>query len=177
MKKIIILFSLMIFNIGYAQKYIDTLYNFKVQNEKLIWQKVYDLKTDNPKSNFIKSVISNIKKTDLQEFEETLTFEIKDDEIDFKKYGGKWGNTAIFVQYPQNYLVVVEFKDKRYRVTIKSITVDFTEPGAGTTELTDLVVKRKVGKIKNREILTKALSYYDKHFDSKFLIKNEKDEW
>lgn len=90
--------------------------------------------------------------------------------------GGKWGNTALFVQYPQNYLVIVDFKDKRYRVTIKSIESDSSMAGVGKLELSSIVIKRKMGKIKNNKTNSKALKYYDLHFIEKFEIKNKKDE-
>lgn len=176
MKKLILLFSLTLSQFVFAQKYLDTLYGFKLDNSKLIWQKVYRA-NNKTKVKFKTSVLTNINKQNLQEYDNLISFEVKGDNIDFKKYGGKWGNTPTFVQYPQNYLVIAEFKDNRYRITVKSVFVDYSTAGLGKTELSEIVIKRSKGKIKNNSLNKKSLKYYDLHFSSIFNIKTKKDDW
>jgi len=168
MKKITLLLILLTSTI-YSQKYIDTLYNFRLNENKIIWQKVFETKEKDLQNTFRKKVITNIKLENLQEIDNIISFSVIEDIIDFKKYGGKWGSTAIFVQYPNNYLVVIDFKHQKYRVTIKAISLK-SEIQYMATDLKDYVIKKN--KIKNSKTNNKGLNYYNKHFIAKFTLKN-----
>lgn len=91
MKKVFLISTILFGQFIFGQKYLDTLYNFKIENGELIWQKVFSSENDNVKDLFIKSVVTNIKKKDLQELDKTISFEVIGDEVDFKKYGGEMG--------------------------------------------------------------------------------------
>lgn len=176
-KKIIcflILYSLASIS-SHGQKYIDTLYSFKIEDSKLIWQKIYKSKT-NAKKGFKLSVLSSVNKRNLIELDNVISFEVSEDKFDYRKYGGKWGNTPIYAQRPMRYLVVVEFKPNKYRVTLKSIEIIFP-PNIGNSYLQDIVVKRKINKIKNNSTHKKPLQYYDLHFSSQFLVDKKKVGW
>lgn len=160
----------------YGQNSIDTIYNFKIEKTELIWQKVYKSEVDS-KELFKKEVVSSLRGQNLQEFENRISFVITNDKIDFKRLGGKWGNTPSYVQVPQNYLVIVDFKPSKYRVTIKSIETDFSAVGMGKNLLSELVVKRRNSKFRGSESHKRALKYYDLYFQSKFEIKQKKDNW
>lgn len=160
----------------------DTLYSFRIENKELIWQKVYETKYENDGlvTAFKTSVISNMKKDNLQEVGNRITFEVNGDQVDFKKYGGKWGNTGIFVQYPINYLVQIDFKENRYRVTIKDIVVDFTAARLGTNELTEIVCRKQNTEFAKSKTVINGMVYYDKHLDNYFQFEkiiDENDDW
>jgi len=173
MKKLTIVIILIASN-TFSQKYIDTLYHFKVEKNDITWQKVFENSLPDLQKTFIKQTMTNLKFDSLQEIDETISFSVKDDIVDFKKYGGKWGTTAIFIQYPINYLVVIDFKENKYRVTIKSINLK-SEIRYMATDLNDYILKQ--GKIKNTNTLNTGLSYYDQHFTEKFTITTKKDDW
>ncbi len=161
-----------------SQKYLDTLEGFKFEGDELVWQKVFDsIKHNDTQRLFKKSAITNLKKNNLLEIDSTITFEVNNDEIEFRKYGGKWGNTPIFVQYPQDYLVIAEFKKGKYRITIKSIESDMSEAGAGKSELNDLLHVTKNKQFRNNKYNKKVLRYYNLTFISRYKIKIEKDDW
>lgn len=172
MKKIILLFF--ISTSIYSQKYLDNLYNFKIEKNKLVWQKVFNIKTT--KKSFVKQTITNLKYENLQELDNTISFSVYNDIIDFKKYGGKAMFTTFHVQEPKEYLVVIDFKEDKYRVTIKQITVDYVNSLKTKAPLDELIIKNN--KIKNSKRNRKDLMYYQKHFIEKFTItETKKEDW
>jgi len=174
MKKIIILFLLITGSV-HSQKLVDSLFTFKVVDNEIIWQKIFTSEVESLQNTFRKQVVTNLQLENLQEIGSTMSFVVKDEKINFKKYGGTWGGTAIYLQHPQSFLVVIDFKDNRYRVTIKSIKVDFTSVNLGVDKLDDIILKK--GKFKNTKYVKKSLSYYHRHFTEKFTLKQKNDDW
>lgn len=182
MKKIILLF--LFAQIPVLAQDIEpvTKYNFELANGELFWQKVFEPNLENEDliSSFRLNVISTINIENLQELDNRLTFIVLDDKIDFKSYGGSWGNTAIFVQYPIKYLVMVDFKEKRYRVTVKNIFSDMREVGFSLTEMDDIFAKKNKTIFRTSETVVKGIEYFHLHFLNKFdisKIKNDNDKW
>ena len=175
MKKITLVLTLLTSTI-FSQKYIDTLYNFKVIDGNIIWQKVIESEEKNLQETFRKKVITNIKFEDFQEVDNIISFNVVDDIINFKKYGGKLMFTSFHVQEPKNYHVVIDFKENKYRITIKQITVNFENTGLGKSKIEDFVTKKN--KIKNSKTTRKDLNYYQKHFLEKFSLAEKTDnDW
>ena len=174
MKKLSIIFFLITSSVS-SQKLLDSLYTFKVVDNEIVWQKVFTSDVKDLQNAFRKQVVASLQLENLQEIGSTISFVVKDEKIDFKKYGGTWGGTAIFLQYPQNFLVVIDFKDNRYRVTIKSIKVDFSSANLGIDKLDEIILKK--GKFKNTKYMKKSLSYYHRHFTEKFTLKQKNDDW
>ncbi|AOW18422.1 hypothetical protein LPB03_13580 [Polaribacter vadi] len=151
----------------------DTL-NFKVTENSLIWNKVYNQENDKLLTYFKKTVISNLKTDNLQEVENRLSFEIREDNVNTKKYGGTWGNTLIPLKYPLHYLVLIDFKENKYRVTVKSIKANYGMQ-LGFVEFSDVVVRKE--QIKNKKIIIRGLGFLNQHFSEKFTITEKKDDW
>lgn len=155
-------------------KHIDSSY-FKVEDNKLVWQKVFNIEKKDLMNYFTKQVISNISKDNLQKIDNRISFEIKKDIIDYKKYGGTWGNTLTHLKVPINYLVVIDFKENRYRITINSIKSIFGGI-VGVLELNDVALKK--GVFNKQKIVVRGLKYLNIHFVKKFLIKDKiKEDW
>ena len=174
MKKLTIVLLLLTSSV-FGQKLVDSLYTFKVVDSEIVWQKIFTSDEDDLQNTFRKQVVTNLQLENLQEIGSTMSFVVKDEKIEFKKYGGTWGGTAIFLQYPQNFLVVIDFKDNRHRVTIKSIKVDFSSANLGIDKLDEIILKK--GKFKNTKYMKKSLSYYHRHFTEKFTLKHKNDDW
>tara|TARA_R110001632_G_scaffold137804_2_gene253430 strand:- start:18634 stop:19158 length:525 start_codon:yes stop_codon:yes gene_type:complete len=174
MKKILLLLLLTSASV-YSQKYVDSIYNFKIEEGNIIWQKVFKSDVKELQKTFIKKTITNIKLENLQEIDQTISFNVVDDMIDFKKYGGKTMTTSFHVLGPKNYLVVIDFKEKKYRVTIKQISIDLRSNRLGISTFEDLFYRKK--KIKNTKTSQKDLKYYHRHFIEKFTITDKKDDW
>jgi hypothetical protein len=175
MKKLTIIL-LLLTSSAFGQKLVDSLFTFKVMDNEVIWQKIFTSEVEDLQNAFKKEVVTNMQLENLQEIGNTISFNVKGENIDFKKYGGTWGGTAIFLQYPQNFLVVIDFKDNRYRVSVKSIKIDFSSSGVdGINNLEDYILKK--GKFKNTKYLKKMLGYCHRHYTSKFTIKVKNDDW
>jgi hypothetical protein len=182
MKKLSLIIVLLYGPLSFSQDSELKLFDFILASQELIWQHVYksDLEKEELKNLYINNVLSSMSKNNLNQFEDRITFEIEGDKVNFKKYGGTWGSTAIFVQYPQNYLVVIDLKDKKYRVTIKDIKTDYRAANQGFSDLAITVTKKRKTEFKDANGATMGLRYIHKHFLNKFdmkQIKKEADEW
>lgn len=166
---------------GFSQlKQTDT--NFFIENNKVIWQKIYELPNTNADSIykiFQKKVLINLKTQNQQYLDNILNFEIVDDLVNYKKYGGTNMGTAMYAQYFFNYLAVVEFKENKYRVTIKEINIDNKSSFSRDKGLLEeYITKRKNSEFVTNSIAVRGLTYIDKHLTEKFSIPaDKKDNW
>ena len=155
-------------------EHIDSSY-FKIKDGKLIWQKVFLKDNKDLIGHFSKQVISNISKDNLQQVGNRMSFEIKEDKVEYKKYGGTWSNTLAHLNVPISYLVVIDFKENKYRVTISFIK-SFFGLNIGYLHLSDVSLKN--GSLTKKKIVLRGLRFLNVHFVKKFLIvNNEKDDW
>ena len=104
MKKLTIIL-LLLTSSAFGQKLVDSLFTFKVMDNEVIWQKIFTSEVEDLQNAFKKEVVTNMQLENLQEIGNTISFNVKGENIDFKKYGGTWGGTAIFLQYPQTLLL------------------------------------------------------------------------
>ena len=101
--------------------------DFYLENNKMYWEHTYEVlskSTDDLIKYFQKEVLINIKQDNFQIIDNTISFEVNDDKVNFKKYGGTAMGTAFIAQLFMKYLVVIDFKDNKYRVTVKDIFLD-----------------------------------------------------
>ena len=185
MKKILTLLLILFLAKAYSQESKDYNYeNFKLENKELKWQKVFE--TQLTVTELIKSfrlnVLQNLSTDNLQEFENRISFTVNGDEVNYTEYGGARSNTVMFAIYPIDYFVVIDFKNYKYRVTIKKIFVDFTSAniGLGKSDLKEFITKKKSTTFSTRTSVKKGASYYNYHFLDGFNInsvKKENDEW
>ncbi|QOD60617.1 hypothetical protein H9I45_14955 [Polaribacter haliotis] len=160
---------------GFSQKYVDTLYNFKVDKGNIVWQKVFENKdTLDLKTNFKEKSLINFNTNNLKETENTISFSIENDKINHQKYGGSAMFSAFYIQQVNHYNVSIDFKEKKYRVTIKNF-VSGTLNNNKSLRLEQYVVKNN--KIKRTKINIKNLNYYQKYFTDKFTIYSNKEDW
>lgn len=151
----------------------DTL-NFKITESGLIWSKIYKKENDRLLTYFKKTVISNLKIYNLQEVENRLSFEVRDDNINTKKYGGTCENTLIPLKFPLYYLVLIDFKENKYRAIVKSIKVNYGIQ-IGFMQFSDIVTRK--GEIKNKNIIIRGLDFFNQHLTQKFTTLEEKEDW
>jgi hypothetical protein len=174
MKKIIIIVLLVTTNL-YSQKYVDSLYNFKTENGNIFWQKVFETKEEDSKKQFKDKLFLDLKTKDLKETEKKITFNIENESINFKKYGGKSLFTAFYIQQTNNHVVKIDFKEHKYRVTITNLTSATMNTGV-RMNLEEYVVRKN--QIKTAKTHKKGLKIYDKHFTEKFTIKETtQNDW
>jgi len=175
MKKIILLL-LISFN-GFSQiKHPET--DFNLFEQKMYWEHIYNVpgkKVDELMIYFQKEVAQSLSKNNLQIIDNTLSFAVNNDHVDYKKYGGSSMGTAIFVNYPIDYVVAVDFKDEKYKIIVKEIIVVDNQNNGGISfsgELTEYFTKKKKSIFATSSYMNTNISYYDKYFLDKFTIKN-----
>lgn len=182
MKKIVLLL-LMGFS-GFSQiKFPNT--EFYLENGKVYWQHVYQTpgkKVDDLMKYFQKEVLVNIKLDNFQIIDNTISFTINDDKINFKKYGGTTMGTVMFVQDYYKYLVVIDFKEEKYRITIKDIFIDNKFNGSihSSGFLEEYITKKKNTLFSTNNLVAVGMGYNDKYFLEKFQINTTeslKKEW
>jgi hypothetical protein len=168
MKKLILLF-LVCCN-GFSQtKQAET--DFYLNNNKMYWQHVYETQNKSPDDlikYFQKEVINNFKQDNFQIIDNTISFEINDDKVNFKKYGGTAMGTAFLAQMYMKYLVVIDFKENKYRVTVKEIFLDNKINMSG--DISEFCTKKSTTAFMTGSTIVTGLTYDHKHFLEKFDI-------
>ena len=123
-------------------------------------------------SQIQKLLTSNISKTkDLTDFNmtnEIITAKIKNAYVDYKKYGGKWGNTSAFLNHPFFGDISIIWKDQKYRVTVTNMYFDVAR--LGIMKLSDLATKKKGTELGESNILIRSLQYIDNYLSDLFKI-------
>ena len=135
--------------------------NFLIENNQVVWQKIYE--TELSKESLVNKIRTNGKFENINVTENGLTAEIKDLSIDYKGYGESEMSTPMYLSRSAvKVFCMVEFKDKKYRVTFKNIKF---------IQKYDDVLS-KMGEV--NEIETFALSKKNTEFKSSFLKKPSK---
>ncbi len=155
---------------------------YKVENRAVTYVTVYDLqgKTQQDIKNLaIKAFSTNPKLSITQASisEDQISGTISNFAIDYRKYGFKWGNMAVWALHPAFADFIVQFKDGRYRVIIKAIKT-VVNPNLSFEFNSDFATKENtLGGINNK---TAQRGYYSfgKSMDELFQINQTKDaEW
>lgn len=128
--------------------------NFSIKNGVLIWQKIYD--TELSKEQLIHAIRSSGDFSNISVYKDNLIAEISELSLSHKEYnaiaGVKAPHYAIH-KYLKSY-VVIDFKENRYRVTIKSIKFtpkDFSlEFGSRIFEAEEIFLDSTTGNFNNR---------------------------
>lgn len=172
MKRLLFIFLFFTANF-YSQKYVDKLYNFKLDEGKIIWQKIYNNTTFTNLDKHIKS----------SEFLKPLTLidsTFKGRSTNTKKRVVR--NNPYFATFGFDAFITIEFKENRYRVTAKDIVFDGPTINLyGVEEKQNYPLQLNVikkGKIKNSKRFNNTLQKLDSILNSKFIVKTiKKDDW
>ena len=159
--------------LGYAQ-----LENFILEKGQVYFQKTYQL--DSMNSNKVERALTlNVPKLkdvfDFSKAGDVITAKIKDATIDYKKYGGKWGNTSAFLNHPFFGDVSIVWKDNKYRVSVNNIY--FNVAGFGIIKCSDFFTKNKGEEFNSTKIFLSSVQYMDRHLSELFMVdvKNNED--
>lgn len=181
MKKTIF-FTWLIFAFVFNLKAQNTFNNFSPEDNKLIWQKVFETKLD------FNQLTDKIKESGILEKieigENKILGQSKPIEADFKGAGYSEMTTPMYIARSFfDGFVLIEFKDGKYRVTFKSImlTQKYNDGLSKEGKKTSIeTFGMKNGKNELKEAFTKSSSIildytFTKAFDFKSLDKN--DNW
>jgi hypothetical protein len=166
----------------HAQTKHETL-NFYIEEKEVYWQKTYDSTgstVEDLVKNFETYVIKSMKTENLRYSENSISFFVAEAKINLKDFNKKAMTTPIFVQSWQSYLCVVEFKDNKYRVTLKEIYFTNKQSGMGgfNDSFSSLIIA-KDGNFKTGNNAKTSLelleSYYDKIYKPENVFKKGAD--
>jgi len=177
--KSILLFAWSLFFVNFTLSVTD---NFEIENGQVLWQKVYE--TDLTKEQLIGQIKSSGQFVNISENGESLTAEINQLSMDFKGYGISEMSTPIYIS--RSYVkafVLIEFKDERYRVTLKNIKFvqkyeDALSKEGETTDIELYALKKRNTEFKS-SFLKKPSKIMDFTFQkvTDFKIIEKKDKW
>lgn len=159
-------------------------HNFVLENAEVKWEKIYDV-SETKKEDVLDKVksfcLSNISYNNLQLTDDTITFQVNSDVFNLKKYGKKKFNSSMIYFYEYNYLTTIEFKDNKYKVTLRDIKIIDNKTGYGlNSTFTDYFTKKKGTQFKDNSEAKDGLSLFNLHFSDKFNIQNtelKKSDW
>jgi len=112
-----------------------------VENGKLVWQKIYE--TELTKKQLTQNIKNSGNFKNLESNESGIIAEITNLTLDYKGYGSSEMSTPMYIaRNSLNSIVQIEFKENKYRVTIKNIKLTRNYGGALSSqgEMTDLEV-------------------------------------
>lgn len=146
-------------------------YNFKVEDDRVVWEKIYHFDS----VNTISFYNHNIKK-----YQDTsISFQVKDETINQKKYKIHMLNTRDMALQPFRYDVNVSVKADRYRIRITNIIATLRNI-LNSIFLIDAPYDGdiKKGKIKTGNLIDRNYRALDMHFNDRFGVKNlVNDDW
>lgn len=156
--------------------------NFEIEEKKVIWQKVYA--SELTKEELIKEITSSGNFENITKNKESLTANINELSLDFEGFGSSEMSTPMYIA--RSYvkaLVLIEFKEKRYRVTLKNIKfVQKYDDGlseTGETSDLELYALRKRNTEFKKNFLKKPSKIMNYTFENvtEFKMKAKKDKW
>ena len=187
---ITIVLTCVIFSLYAQEKYNDPLYpesntvnvtNFKIDNGSLVWQKIYESKLT--PTAIVKKLKADGKIKNIDFSENLLTGELNIP-ADYKNAGFSEMSTPMYISRNDILCsVTINFKENRYRVTLKNIRLKTTQEDplskvGETANLDSYALKKKNSEFK-AQFLNVPGKIYDYTFNQVFEIetKTEDDNW
>lgn len=147
--------------------------HFKIENSDLIYQHVIDTTiSPNAALKYLRSLPGTHK---VQLVDDFITAEFENLVVDARRVGRNWFMTpAIIENYKLSGKLLLEFKEKRYRLTLSGMffvaaTDSVRKLGEGT--FADNMLKRDKDSIRPTLATEDVLGIYDLFFTDYFLIK------
>ncbi|MBQ4913841.1 hypothetical protein J8L85_05290 [Maribacter sp. MMG018] len=156
--------------------------NFQIENGQVLWQKVFE--TNMTKEQLIEQIKSSGQFENISENEKSLTAQINQLSMDFKGYGISEMSTPMYVSrsYVEAFSLI-EFKEKRYRVTLKNIKFvqkyeDALSKEGETTDIEFYALKKRNTEFKSN-FLNKPSKIMDFTFQkiTNFKDVEKEDKW
>ena len=152
---------------GRSATYVS-LYDMPGLSQKEIKDLVIKKLSTDPKLSIIQASISD----------DQIEGSFKDLPIDFRKYGYKWGNVALWILHPASASFTIQFKENKYRVVLKGIKTTVATNSMEFNFNNDFV--NKSGKLSAVDKDNSRRSYYSfgKTMDGMFDVRTKsKNDW
>lgn len=158
---------------------LETQYQFlKIENSQVIFEKTYEIDSTGS-AEIEKLLLANLPKfkdvSILTKTNDIITAKINSTLIAYKKYGGKWGTTALQLNHPFFADVSIIWKDNKYKVMVTNMR--FESSSLGIAKVTDLLTNDEETQFSERPICTKAGTYIEKHLADLFKVDKNANKW
>jgi hypothetical protein len=144
--------------------------NIKLENGQVFFEKIYQLDSADAKKveTLLTANIPRVKDlADFNKASDIITAKIKNSYIDYKKYGGKWVNTSVYLNHPFFCDISIVWKDNKYRV---SVTNMYFNVSGTVAKLSEIITRNKGTELDNSKITVRALHYIDSYMSDLFKI-------
>jgi len=169
MKKVAIFIAVIFTAFAYGQKE-----HFKVQDNELIWQKVYTSELDVQRLHNALRLTPNYNKLNIGN--NIIAFEFEyEGKKDLTPFGFKKGKFPSFIWPGGTYAGYIECKEGKYRVTINSIRLIDDYNGELMMHLSEYLVKK--GELRTKNRFLKITDLFNRYFEDKFDVKQVVSTW
>jgi hypothetical protein len=168
MKKLFLLTFLLLPAIAFGQA--ENPYKYlKLDNGSVFFERVYNIDSASAQEveSLLISKVPSVK--DLSEFSrssDVITGRLKDCLVDYKRYGGKWGNTLVLLNHPMFASISIVWKENKYRVTVSNIY--FMTAGFGKMKLDDTITKKRGQEFDQNNIVLRGGTYLEQYLSDLF---------
>lgn len=153
--------------------------NFLIEENQLIWQKVYEVKSS--PEEFKSQLLKNLEFGDIDVTTDQIIATINNLKIDYKGYGASEMFTSMYIpRNNYNALALIEFKENRYRITIKDIMAiaDYSDGLTQQGEKTQLERFAMNRKGLRKRFIEKDAPIFNYTFENLFkLNQKNNDDW
>jgi len=152
--------------------------NLQLENTQIFFEKVYtvdSLKTSDIEKLLLTGIPILKDVTSFQKSQDVIIAKINNTLIDYKKHGGSWGGTAVFMNHPFFGDVSIVWKDNKYKVTVSNMY--FNTAGFGLMKCSDIFTKKRGTELSTNSNTITAGQYIEKYLADLFLIKQAKKDW
>lgn len=153
--------------------------NFLIDENELIWQKVYEIKSS--PEDFKNELLKNLEFGDIEIGNDQIITTVNNLKIDYKGYGASEMFTSMYIpRNNYNALAIIEFKENRYRITVKDIMAiaDYSD---GLTQQGEKTKLERFAMNRNglkKRFIEKDAPIFDYTFNKLFEQKKEtSDGW
>lgn len=172
-KKIILLI------IVFSPFFLSAQYDYlKKEGNQLIFEKVYKLDTifnENIASTLIDRITKIKDVTNVLYTNEIITAKISDSYIDYKQYGGKWGNTPVYMNHPFCADISIVWKEGRYKVTANNMYFNTNTSLFGKWKCYEIFINNNGFNLNKNVVRTGK--YIEQYLSELFLISALDSTW
>jgi hypothetical protein len=150
----------------------------KNEGTLLYFEKIYTL--DSVSSTYVDETVYNglIKVpylTDISRTGNVLNAKFKDANIDYRKYGGKWGNTATYLNHPFFADVSIFIKENKYKVVVSNMRFETNTSLFGTIRCNEMFIRQ--GELSKNKFIVASGIYIEKYLHDCFNFKLANPNW